>query len=211
MKRTYVSTSKAVTETVLGKPLGEPFTSSELLELGTRAGVDHALSRLSGAGTIERLAPGLFVRPRQSKYVANVATSPEKIVEAIARKSQSLVEVHGAQAAREFGFTTQVSMRPVFVTTGPAREIPYGKSTIVLRHAAPSRMLLAGRPAGRAFSALMYLGRNLVTEETITMIQAKLPTEEFEALYQARASMPSWLNDILYRYERAMNSTAARA
>ncbi|MGH3731781.1 MAG: DUF6088 family protein [Acidimicrobiales bacterium] len=209
--KTYKSTSEAVVETVLSRPAGEPFTTSELLELGTRAGVDHALSRLAGAGTIERLAPGLFVRPRQSKYVGNAATSPEKIVQAIARKSRSLVEVHGAQAAREFGFTTQVSMRPVFVTTGPAREIAYGTSTIVLRHAAPSRMLLAGRPAGRAFAALMYLGRNLVTEEMIATIQAKLPTEEFEALCQARASMPSWLNDVLYRYERAQDLAVTRA
>ena len=191
--------------------MGEPFTSSELLELGTRAGVDHALSRLSSAGTIERLAPGLFVSPRQSKYVANAATSPQKIVEAIARKSYSLVEVHGAQAAREFGFTTQVSMRPVFVTTGPAREIPYGTSSIILRHVAPSRILLAGRPAGRAFSALMHLGCHLVTEETIETIEAKLPPKEFEALYQARASMPSWLNDLLFSYNRVTNSIAARA
>jgi hypothetical protein len=211
MKQVSESISKAVTETVLGKPLGEPFTTSELLELGTRGGVDHALSRLSVAGTIERLAPGLFVRPRQSEYVAKVATSPEKIVEAIARKSQSIVEVHGAQAAREFGFTTQVSMRPVFVTTGRAREIPYGKSSIVLRHAAPSRMVLAGRPAGRAFAALMYLGRELVTEEKIAVIQDKLTTQEFEALCQARSLMPSWLSDILYRYERAAKSAMTYA
>jgi hypothetical protein len=182
-------------------PPGEPFTSSDLLPVGTRASVDQALSRLVRAGTIERLTRGVFVRPRTSPHVGKVPTSPEKVVKAVARSSGSVIEVHGAEAAREFGLTTQVTMRPVYLTSGRSRIVHVGSVDIHMRHVADSRLLLAGTPAGRAFAALMYLGKNEVTGDTIQTIRHSLPPSEFEALASSVSSMPSWLSDAFYRHK----------
>ena len=134
---------------------GEPFTSSDLLPVGTRASVDQALSRLVRAGVIDRITRGVFARPRTNPYVGKVPPAPKEVARAVARSSDSVMEVHGAEAAREFGLTTQVPMRQVYLTSGRSRIINAGGVEIQMRHVADSRLLLAGRPAGRAFAALM--------------------------------------------------------
>ncbi len=179
---------------------GEPFTSSDLLPVGTRASVDQALSRLVRADVIERIARGVFARPRTNPYVCNVTPSPEQVARAVARSTGSVIEVHGAEAAREFGLTTQVPMRPVYLTSGRSRTMQAAGVEIQMRHVADSRLLLAGRPAGRAFAALMYLGKNEVTTSTIKAIKRRLPPREFEALLSSASSMPSWLSDAFYRF-----------
>jgi len=192
---------EAIREHVNALPEGEPFTSSDLLSVGTRASVDQALSRMVRSGVIQRITRGVFVRPRTNLYVGKVPPAPERVAQAVARASGSVIEVHGAEAAREFGLTTQVPMRPVFLTSGRSRVIPVGGVSIEMRHVADSRLLLAGRPAGRAFAALMYLGKNEVTSGTIELLKRRLPPKEFEAMVASASSMPSWLSDAFYRFK----------
>ncbi len=118
-----MTTMAAIRVHVHALPQGEPFTSSDLLSVGTRASVDQALSRMVRSGAIERIYRGVFVRPRTNRYVGKVPPAPEKVAQAVARASQSVIEVHGVEAAREFGLTTQVPMRAVFLTSGRSRVI----------------------------------------------------------------------------------------
>ena len=76
-----------------------------------------------------------------------------------------------------------------------------GKLQVRLQHVAARKLVLAGRPAGQALSALWYLGRRQVTPATFERIAAKLPQVEFEALRSAKASMPAWMLEALRRYE----------
>lgn len=205
MKKSEYSVAGAAERFAKQYPEGEPFTTSELLSLGTRAAVDQALSRMSKTGVLERVVPGIYVRPRSSKYVSKVMPTSEKVARATARATGSVIEVHGAEAAREFGFTTQVPMQPIFVTSGRSRTIEYGASTIVLRHASPKHMLFAGQPAGRAFAALLYLGKSEVTNESIEKIRETLDESEFEQLTSSstRSKMPAWMSNAFHAYENA--------
>ena len=100
---------------------GESFTLGELRELGPRGAVDHALASLVREGVIENVSRGHYVRPRVSRLVGLVPPSVESIVHAVASASQAVVEVHGVEAARQFGLTTQVSMHPMYVTSERSR------------------------------------------------------------------------------------------
>ena len=64
---------------------------------GTRAAVDHALSRLTRSGLINRLARGVFVRPRVSRYVGPVLPGPEAVARAVASRTGAKVQVSGAE------------------------------------------------------------------------------------------------------------------
>jgi hypothetical protein len=208
MNEGAASTMEAVRAHVSALSPGEPFTSSDLLPVGTRASVDQALARLVRAGAIERIARGVFVRPSMNPYVGKVPPAPEKVAKAVARSSDCVIEVHGAEAAREFGLTTQVPMRPVYLTSGRSRIIHVGGVDIHMRHVANSRLLLAGRPAGRAFAALMYLGKDEVAPGTIEAIKLRLTPAEFEALASSVSSMPSWLSDAFYRHRSSKRAAA---
>lgn len=199
-----MSTAQAIQKRIEQVPLGEPFTSALLLELGPRAAVDQALSRLVRSGTVSRVARGVFVRPRSNRYTGAVPPAPERIAETLARSTGTVVQPHGAQAASRLGFTTQIPVRPVFWTNGPSRHLKAGNLTIELRHTDPRKLALAGRPAGEALAALWYLGKEGVTPEVIATIRHKLPHKEFEALQRTRNRMPAWMSDAFYRYERSL-------
>ncbi|MEK6664703.1 MAG: DUF6088 family protein [Pseudomonadota bacterium] len=197
-----MKTAELIRTRINETPLGEPFTPAAFLALGTRATVDQTLSRLVKEGFITRVSRGVFVRPTQSRYVGKATPEPSKIAEAIAKTTGATIQVHGAEAARRLALTTQTPTQPVFYTSGPSKRIQVGKLTVTLKHASPRKLALAGRPAGLALAALWYLGKEEVTENVIAKIRKKLSPEEFLALRSATASMPAWMTDALYKYER---------
>ena len=143
MKTTVASTAKLVRARIEATPLGEPFSSTELLTLGTRAAIDHSLSRLTKAGVIARITRGVYVRPIMHEYVGQVMPDPFKIAQAVARATGAQVSMNGAEAARRLELSTQMSTQSLFLTTGRTRQISIGKSKICLQHTSARKLALA--------------------------------------------------------------------
>lgn len=196
-------TAELIRERFESSTPGEPFTSSEFLELGTRAAVDQSLSRLVKAGVIARVTRGVYVLPIMSEYVGQVLPEPFKIAQAVARNNGAQISMNGAEAARRFELSTQMSTQSLYLTTGRTRQISIGKSKIRLQHTSLRKLALAGRPAGVALSALYYLGREEVTPVVIEKVRQKLEPAEFQTLRSSTELMPSWMSDVFYRYESA--------
>ena len=194
-----MSTSQAIGERIASQPAGEPFTPALFAGLGSRAAIDQALMRLVKAGSVERIGHGLYIVPKAGRFGIKAMPAPEQVAEA----EGATIEVHGAEAARRLGLSTQMPAQAVFQTTGSPRQIRLGQLVVRLQHVAPRKLALAGRPAGQALSALWYLGRSQVTPDTFKQIAKKLPAGEFAALSGAKASMPAWMVEALTRYERS--------
>lgn len=182
-------------------PVGEPFTTSSLLELGTRAAVDQTLCRLARGGSIASVGRGVYVRPKTNRFVGTVMPEPYQVAEAIAHSTGATIQIHGAEAARRFGLTTQVPTQPVYMTTGPTRHLKMGKLTVTLKHTSPRKVALSGRP-GTALAALLHLGKAEVTVEVIEAVRRKLEPSEFETLRKATGIMPAWLSDRFLKHAR---------
>jgi hypothetical protein len=191
-----------VKEKVAQMPVGEPFSSRGLLAIGPRAAVDQSLSRLAKSGEIMRVTRGVFVKPKQNQYVGAVIPEPLKIVQAKLAAENEIVQIHGAEAARQFELTTQVPTTPVFYTSGSSRRFRIGNLQVKLKRVSPRKLMLAGTPAGTALSALWYIGKENVSESVIEKIKQKLPAAEFETLKTAKGGMPAWMADAFYRYEQ---------
>ena len=191
-----MSTARAIRAGIRKLPKGKPFTSERFLKHGSRSAVDRTLSRLAGRGEIQRLARGVFVRPRTSRFVGTVLPDVLEVVEAIARNNGETVQVHGAEAARRFKLSTQVPTAPVFHTSASSRTIRITNITVRMVHTSNRRRLqFAGEAAGAALSALWYLGKNNVTPETVATIEAALGPAEFQRLRSA--DMPAWMTKAL--------------
>ena len=191
-----MSTARAVRAGIGKLPKGKPFTSERFLKHGSRSTVDRTLSRLAGRGEIQRIARGVFVRPRTSRFVGAVLPGVLEVVEAIARNNGETVQVHGAEAARRFKLSTQVPTVPVFHTSASSRTIRIANITVRMVHTSNRRRLqFAGEAAGAALSALWYLGKNNVTPETVATIEAALGPAEFQRLRSA--VMPAWMTKAL--------------
>jgi hypothetical protein len=180
-------------------PVGKPFGAAQMLQFGSRAAVDQALSRLSAqGGLIMRVTRGVYVRPKTNRYVGQVMPEPLEVAEAL---TQSKIEVSGAEAARHFQLTTQVPTQPVFYTAGPSRKFRMGQLQVCLKHVSQKKLGLAGTNAGLGLAALWYLGKHQVTSNVIEKIESKLPALEFEHLKASKSLMPAWMADALHKYE----------
>lgn len=181
-------------------PRGKPFTTSTLMQFGARAAVDQALSRLTGDGKIVRLTRGVYVRPEQSRFVGKVLPEPFKIAEVIAKKTNEVIQISGAEAARQFSLSTQVPAQPIFLTTGPSRKFTIGALEVTLKHVSRKKIPLTKSKAGLAILALWYLGKNQVDFSILEKIEKKLSLFEFKEFSSSQEYMPAWMSNLILKY-----------
>ena len=177
------------------------FTAQNFSGIGSRAAIDQALYRLVRAGSVKRVARGVYTKPSNNPHLGNVLPGASAVVEHLAKTQGLIVQPDGASAANGFGFSTQVPTQPVYLTNGTSRVLHLGKLEVRLKHVSPRRLLLAGRPAGAALSALYHLGRHGVTKSVIAQLRGQLELTEFAALealgQEASSAMPSWMRQAL--------------
>jgi hypothetical protein len=116
------------------------------------------------------------VRPKENRFLGKVPPEPASVAKLAATTSGATLGVHGAEAARQLGLTTQVPAQPVFYTSGPTRRLRMGNLEVVLKHVSPRRLALAGRPAGTAPLCSWYLGKRQVNPEVVRSVESRLGT-----------------------------------
>lgn len=172
-------------------PEGGLLSPKEFLHLGARAAVDQTLSRLAREGKLLRVGRGAYALPVQGRFGVR-PPSTESVVEAIEATCGETVVASGAAEANALGLTTQVPTREVFLTSGPSRRLKLGHREIELKHGNRWQMLLGKRPAGQAIRALIWLGPEQAPK-VLSLLKSQLPSQEWEAMLQARAGLPSWM------------------
>jgi predicted nucleotidyltransferase len=135
------------------------------------------------------------MRPKQGRF-GSVLANPYDVLDAIVKARSETIQVHGAVAVLNLGLSTQVPMRPIFMTSGASRVIRVNNTKIELRHAGRQKLLLADRPAGLAIAAMWYLGKREVTLGVVAKIRRALGTEEFKVVFSVIDSMPAWMRSV---------------
>lgn len=186
-----LSVSTRIAQRVKRLPKGQPFCISRFAELGTRGAVSKAVARLVGRGELERVHRGVYMRPKSSRYVARVRPSALDVVRLIARQNRQALQIHGANAVRQFGLSTQMPLIPIYYTSGSSRSLFLGKAEVRLIHAEPMVMQHAGTEVGMAISALFYLGKDGSTPECIAALKKALRPENLTTLMACK--MPKWM------------------
>lgn len=172
-------------------PEGGLLSPKEFLHLGSRAAIDQTLSRLAREGKLLRIGRGAYSLQVQGRFGVR-PPSAEAVIEAIESTSGETVVASGAAEANALGLTTQVPTREVFLTSGSSRRLKLGNREVELKHGNRWQMLLGKRPAGKAIRALIWLGPEQAPR-VLKILRRKLPREEWEAMRQARAGLPSWM------------------
>lgn len=191
------NTTNAILRKIRAKRRGWVFTPKQFANLGTRAAVDQALSRLSRGGEIRRLARGIYEFPKIHPKIGVLSPSPEAIAQAVAERTGSRIMVSGAKAANLLGLSTQVPLQNLFLTEGPSRTVRIGNQTVSLRHVAPSKMLGAGSEAGIVIQAVRSLGPEGIAETSVRALAARLPLAVKSALKRLAPAAPAWSQPVL--------------
>jgi hypothetical protein len=170
-------------------PEGTPVSAKMLLGLGTRAGVDQALSRLHRRGQLIRMSRGLYVLPIQSRFGTR-APAPEKVIEAFAAQRGETITSSPATVANALGLTTQVPVRSIYFTSGRSRKLNLGKLKVELKHA-PGWQLGSGIE-GEVVRALVWGGPSKI-HETLETLSRKVPAAELQRVVQRGSQLPGWI------------------
>ncbi|CAN1514571.1 Transcriptional regulator, AbiEi antitoxin [Burkholderiaceae bacterium] len=172
-------------------PEGGLLSPKEFLHLGSRAAIDQTLSRMAREGKLLRVGRGAYALPIQGRFGAR-PPSAQSVMEAMESTSGETVVASGAAEANSLGLTTQVPTREVYLTSGPSRRLKLGNREIELKHGNRWQMLLGKRPAGQAIRALIWFGPEQAPK-ILEVLRSKLSSQEWEAMRQARARLPSWM------------------
>jgi hypothetical protein len=182
---------------IYGRGRGCVFTPNEFLDLGSRQAIDLALHRLTAAGTISRVARGLYSYPQLHALLGKITPSIEVVAKALAARDQVKLQPSGAYAANLLGLSEQVPAKIVYLTSGPARKLRLGKLGIELRPATPRQLATAGRVSGSVIAALRYLGKANVTPDRIARLRQVLSKQDRKSLPEDLAYAPVWTHPLL--------------
>lgn len=186
-------------------PLGTPFTPREFISLGNRTNVGKILERLTTAGKIKRVRRGIYVCPQFNRYVGEVPPSTHAVLKTITATTGEVLQVQGAEAAKQLGLSTQTPVRESFLTSGRSRKVLINNQEIKLKHVSPKKLILAGTQAGIVITALWYLGKEDVTIKVLERIRNRIDVEEFQAVLNHKQLMPAWMATVVSSYEKQMD------
>lgn len=193
------SVDKAVRDEVSASDAGKVFSPVDFLHLGSRAAVDKALSRLAAAGTLRRIARGLYDVPRTHKILGPLLPSTDEIAKAIADKGSLKLQPSGAYAANLLGLTEQVPMKLAFLTDGVSRTIHIGNQSILLKHTTPRNMATAGRISGLVIQALRHFKQAHVDDQLVAKLKSRLGAQDKAVLLEDASLAPAWIADVMRR------------
>lgn len=177
------------------------FTPKDFADLGSRAAVDQALSRLVKGGKLRRIGHGFYDMPRINPMLARPAAPDlDAVADAIARRDSVTIVPSPLVSANRLGLTTAVASKNDYLTDGPSRTIRIGNRSLRLRHAGPKLMALKNKPAGDVVRALHWLGPDIArNDDVIATLRRKLPATVKRDLVKARPAMTAWAADIAGR------------
>jgi hypothetical protein len=177
---------------------GKVYTSKDLLHLGSRAAIDQALSRLARAGTLQRLARGLYYYPRTNPRLGMVVSpDAEEIADALARQTGSRIAPSGALAANRLGLSTQVPAKHVYLTDGRSREVRVGNQVFAMKHVAPKELPIGNPVSAAVFQALRYLGADSIDDTVISRLRRRLSIKQRRQLLRDARYTTGWIADIV--------------
>src|SRR5580658_4816312 len=172
---------------------GAAFTPKAFADLGNRAAVDQALSRLSKAGKIRRISRGVYDVPKNHPTLGPLSPDPDAVARAIADQSGYRLQPTPARAANALGLSSQVPAKIVYLTDGSSRKIKVGNQTIHFRHAGPRALLGAGTPAGTALQAIRAFGPDHLNDVVIRQLRQNLPPAAKTGLKKLAHHAPQWM------------------
>lgn len=176
---------------------GTVMTARELHDLGKPAAVRQALGRGARSGQLTKVARGLYAVPIVDSDLGELPARIEAVVDALRSRDGIRLLPSGAHSANLLGLSTQVPIRLVFLTDGPARRIRVGKQEIVLKRTTPRQMATAGKISGTVIQALRWLGRENVDDKVVNHLRRRLRTTEKRELARSVRHAPAWVGDVL--------------
>ena len=146
-----------------------------------------------------RLSRGIYLKAKKTKF-GIVYPTTEEIARAIAERDNAEILPTGGTALNMLGLSEQVTMSPVFLTSGSARKIKCGNRTITFKRGVPKNFALKGQVTRLLVQAMKAIGErnyNNEWESAISVILSRYP--EDKTMTDDLKVMPTWIRRIIIK------------
>lgn len=124
--------------------------------------------------------------------------SLDQVAQAIAKRDHAKILPYGPVAENYLGFSTQVPMNAVYITSGASRKLRIGNRTLTLKYAVPTNFSFKGKVMPILVLALKSIGKNNVTEDTLDTVYGVLKENPEEETWQEDIKLaPIWIRKII--------------
>jgi len=183
-----MSTSAKITRRLQRMRRGVPFSIRQFQELGSTASVQKSLSRLAKKGVVERMAKGIYVRPKPlaSMPSIKITASAEQVAKKWAKEYGYTLVRQGVESAYRLGLQTQAPVKTVFWSNGASRTFSVGNEIVEVRHVAKSKLRWKSRPEGELLRSFTVTPANSVKLSELKKALSRLKLSESESLTTIR-------------------------
>lgn len=159
--------------------------------------VGRVLSALTDEGVLIRLSPGIYVRPKMTRF-GPLIPSVDNVVKGIAERDKAQILPSGATALNVLGLSTQVPMSYCYLTTGSARKITIDNVKVTFKRSVPKNFSFKTRLVALLVQALRAMGEENVGETESAQIRYLIKQEpDKDALHSDVQMMPEWMKRIV--------------
>ena len=195
-KEGYIDESRTLKSRIKALPDDSVLFRSDYPEYHSEF-VGSTLAELAESGVLFKMAQGIYVKPRKSRF-GLVLPSIEKIVQAIAMRDNAEVLPSGTTALNALGLSTQIPMNYSYLTSGSERTIKLANRQVVLKRGVPKNFCYKTRLIALLTQALRALKQENVGDSELQIIRELINKEtDKKNLAKDVDAMPGWMKRII--------------
>ncbi len=167
----------------------------------------NILGQLVKDGVLIRVSQGIYLKPKKTRF-GSVMPSLSELAEIIAKRDHAQILPYGPAAENYLGFSSQVPMNAVYLTTGASRKLRIGNRTLTFKYGVPSNFSYKGKTMPILVLALKSIGKDNITEDTLATVHGILKKYPEESTWEEDIKLaPIWIRKIILKTkERIKNN-----
>lgn len=179
---------------------GKIFFSDDFVKYASADNVRQVLSRLENEHLIERLAQGIYIKPKIDPVLGIIYPSTEEVAKEIAKRDKAHIAPTGVMALYLLGLTTQVPLKAVYLTDGSQREIKIEKRTIKFKRTVPKSFAIKDELLFLTVQAFKEIGQKEITPKFLQIIQHSIQKIDPKVLADQLRYAPVWIQKEIRKY-----------
>ena len=201
------SSAKAIAKIIDKLPVTMPIVMKKYTRLASSEdNLRKIFSRFMQSGKLEKIVTGIYCKPRMVKTY-KIYPAVNDIARAISEQTGEKIVIFGADAIRLLGLSTQITVKPVFYTSGQSRTIKVGNNDIKFENI-NSKFINTSSTIQLILSAAYYLGKDKFTLDDLDIVEQNINLitqndKSFNAiLLKCETIKVKWVSKLLADYAR---------
>ncbi len=186
-----------IRQTVNASDGGDVFFVSDFSRAGNEVYVSRFMSELVADKKLDRLGNGVYYKPIVTRFGV-VRPSINKVVESIARRDNAQVKPTGQTSEYLLGLSTQVPMNYAYLTSGSARRINVGKTSVTFKRCVPKNFAYKSAFMSSLVQAMKSIGeKNLTDHHRAKIAELIEKYADMTTFYEDLKLAPIWIKKTL--------------